>query len=273
MVKIIWSIVFLLGMFSLSAQETDIYDFNNSKKFAAHLMAAQEYKTALIEYERLAFFQPRNDTVGYQLLLACRLSGDINRGVENFKLRFPDLSRASLNYSQEYLKLLLLQRDYISATDFLKVNQSLSVVERAKSEIGILLVQKQWSMADEYAGNQSINDPVLLSFVNKGKNIKRKKTGLAGGLSTLVPGLGKVYAGNWKDGLISFVFVGANAFAAYRGFSRNGINSAYGWVFTGIGTAFYAGNIYGSYKTAQKYNIRKENLLQHEVEHYLYSGF
>jgi hypothetical protein len=73
-------------------------------------------------------------------------------------------------------------------------------------------------------------------------------------MSTFIPGSGKIYTKNWQDGLIALLFVASNAWQAYRGFSKDGVKSTYGWVFGSIGAGFWLGNIYGSYKSAQKFN-------------------
>ena len=41
-------------------------------------------------------------------------------------------------------------------------------------------------------------------FINK---YKRKKPALAGVMSGIVPGLGRIYAKDTKDGIFSFIFV------------------------------------------------------------------
>ena len=48
--------------------------------------------------------------------------------------------------------------------------------------------------------------------------------------------------------------VGGTAFQAYRGFNNEGLSSTSGWIFTALSSGFYAGNIYGSAKSAQVYN-------------------
>ena len=262
----------LISPCSLWAQG-DLYNLENSRKFANHLLKKQEYKMAALEYERLVFLDPGNDTFHYQLIKVYRLTGDYQKGIRHFNSLYPKSEKASLKFSREYVKLLLLTNHYSELKAFLDVNNSMPKDKEDRAALGLLLLQKEWRAAVDFKDSIALQDPVLLAFVDRGSNLKRKSPALAAGLSTIIPGLGKVYCKNWKDGLISLVFVGANAFSAYRGFSQNGVSSVYGWVFTGIGTAFYAGNIYGSYKSAKRYNRDQENLLQHEVEHYFYSGF
>jgi hypothetical protein len=84
-------------------------------------------------------------------------------------------------------------------------------------------------------------------------------------LSTAIPGLGKAYTGDWKDGIVSLIFTGGMAFQAVRKFNQFGANNYRPWVYTAIGSGFYLGNIYGSVKSAKNKNRKKINQLQHEA--------
>jgi TM2 domain-containing membrane protein YozV len=73
-----------------------------------------------------------------------------------------------------------------------------------------------------------------------------KKMAMAGVLSALVPGLGKIYAGQTGSGISSFLLCGALAAVTVE----NGIKTGWGnWstiLFGSLFTLFYAGNIYGT---------------------------
>ena len=105
-----------------------------------------------------------------------------------------------------------------------------------------------------------------LDLAAQGEIIKLKSPFLAGSMSAIVPGSGKFYTRDWKDGLIGFLTVGASAYQSVRGFQRRGINSGYGWVFGGLATGFYFGNIYGSVQSAKRYNKRKKQNLKLKIE-------
>ena len=76
----------------------------------------------------------------------------------------------------------------------------------------------------------------------------------AGIFSAVIPGSGKMYVGEWGDGITSLVLTSLFAFLAYDNFKDD--HDARAWVFTGIGAFFYAGNIYGSIASAQIFNAR-----------------
>lgn len=83
-----------------------------------------------------------------------------------------------------------------------------------------------------------------------------KSMALAGIGSALVPGLGKVYAGETGSGISSFLLVGALGAMAIE----NGIRS--GWthwntlLFGGLFLVFHAGNVYGSMMSIKEYRKR-----------------
>ena len=110
----------------------------------------------------------------------------------------------------------------------------------------------------------------LKAFAETGNALPHKSPFLAGAFSTIIPGSGKFYTGDWKDGIISLVMVSAIAYQAYRGFDRAGVSSVYGWIYGTIAAGFYLGNIYGSVKSAQRYNKRKAENLGKRIEESFY---
>lgn len=94
----------------------------------------------------------------------------------------------------------------------------------------------------------------LKNLSKQAKAFKPKKPWVAVMMSAILPGSGKFYTGNYKDGIFSLLVVGGSAFQAYRGFNKDGVSSTSGWIFAGLTTGFYAGNVYGSAKSAQVYN-------------------
>ncbi|TND08614.1 MAG: hypothetical protein FD123_2118 [Bacteroidetes bacterium] len=83
------------------------------------------------------------------------------------------------------------------------------------------------------------------------RSIKKKSPFVAGALSAIVPGLGKVYAGKPRHGLAAFTPVavlGVQAFEAYR---KGGIKDARFIGYASLFSVFYLGNIYGSALTVR----------------------
>ncbi len=82
---------------------------------------------------------------------------------------------------------------------------------------------------------------------------------LAGLLSCLLPGAGQVYAGAYKDGLLSLLVNGALIAASYEAFDKEVYGA--GGLVSLISLTFYSGNIYGAVNSAHHAN--KEALTTH----------
>jgi TM2 domain-containing membrane protein YozV len=96
--------------------------------------------------------------------------------------------------------------------------------------------------------------------------LPRKSPLLAGALSAVVPGLGRVYLGRWPDGLLSFLLVGTTGALAAQGFYDEGRGSVRGWILGGVAALLYAGNVYGSAIGALVQRRDAEDALMQEVD-------
>lgn len=88
---------------------------------------------------------------------------------------------------------------------------------------------------------------------------KAKSPLLAAAASAVVPGLGKVYAGNVGEGIISFLVVGALGAITAEHWVKDGPQN---WktIVPGIACAgFYIGNVYGSYMSVSICNDKIRN--------------
>lgn len=82
----------------------------------------------------------------------------------------------------------------------------------------------------------------------------QKSPVLAAVMSTVVPGLGKIYAGNLGEGLSSLLTVGSFAAVTAECWAKQGFGDWRTITFGAIGLLFYIGNIYGSYFSVQHLN-------------------
>ena len=87
--------------------------------------------------------------------------------------------------------------------------------------------------------------------VSRPRYTSNKSPVLAAGLSTIMPGTGRMYAGRFLDGLMGLWMVLLPGTAAY-GSLKDG-KSIKGNFFAGITLIFYLGEIYGAYRTAKYY--------------------
>lgn len=268
MKKLFFIACLIVSSFFTKAQG-DLYNYENSRQFGKYLLKSGQFELATKEFERLVFLNATNDSLKLDLLKAYRLSDKFETGILRAQQLFPETSAMPLAHSIEYSKLLMNTRQWDVANQFWEESQSLPPTEKQLLNTSASIFTGDFKAAKTYLN--LLNDSTNLlglnykRIVDEGLNGKYKNPALAGTLSTVIPGLGRVYTNDWKDGLVSLIFTAGMAFQSYRGFNAKGINSARGWAYGGIGLGFYLGNIYGSVKSAKNKKKKKINALQHEA--------
>ena len=263
--------LFILLFWANGLAAQDIYDYKHSRAYARYLLQSQQYTLAAEEYERLVFLNPDNDTLRADLLRVYRRGDTPQRGLEQWaKWQLKSRPQTPLLYT-EYSKLLL--RGGYPAKARLLVMES-AVFDSTQIRRTVLyanMLEQNWPAARQSIETIPITEKLprradMEKLITRGERIKKKNPWVATALSVPVPGLGKVYAGEWKDGLISLLFVGINTWQAYRRFDKEGTDTFWGWIHAGFAIGFYTGNLYGSHKAARRQNLKKFKLLQHDTE-------
>lgn len=214
------------------------------------------------------------EAVHYKIALCYRLGGEPMRAIDTFETllqKHPQSPFASRAYYQLGVSYFLMEQ-FSDAVQFLQKTLPRITDARlhteAKQLIGLAyLMQKQWREADEVF--MALQAPAMAIGTDKaamyrqyavqGANLPNRNPFLAGLLSTMLPGAGRLYTGRTGDAIASLIIVGLTGWQAYDGFNRDGITSVKGWTFGTIGGAFYLGNIYGSVISARVYNRTVEN--------------
>lgn len=267
---VLWCLALLGAQWNLHAQ--DLYNLENSGAFASYLFKSGEYKLAAEELERVLFLAPDSSAIQLQLVQAYRLGGNSLQGKKHLNKLFPDWKTMPGAFGEEYARILLIQEDLSASRSFLKNTDSLSLAELRFLQVSTELLSANWHSSDSLMTDFSPRHPAYGAYralTDKGLDIKRKSPALAVLLSVPVPGLGKAYAGYWKDGLFSLLFTGITAWQAYRGFQKKGTNSVHGWAYAGVSAGFYLGNLYGSAKAAQRKNMQNKHNVLHQVRRML----
>lgn len=252
----------------------NIYDGPHSREFAQYLMQTHQFQLASAEWERVLFLNPQDTQARLNQLKSLRLSQKPAEGWQKLNHWYPagPLSRP---FSLEGIQLTLIQRDFNSFNDVLGRSDGLTPAEKSNYQLGSWLLEGGWInrpvKAREISYALVATDSRLLDLYSRSQNVHRKSPAASVALSALVPGLGKIYSRDWKDGLLSLLFVATNAWQSYRGFSKNGIKSATGWVFGSLAAGFYTANLFGSWKSARVYNSKQVDLIGHEAESILFT--
>lgn len=271
------SVLLLFISISLSISAQNIYDKEHTKQFAIYLTKTGQYKYAAEEYERLLFLDTNNVDVLNKLIDIYKLDKQYIKGLNKIEQYYPNSKHGMLDstLSENYLFFLLRNKYYSNSIDFINKYQLFSTKQELNYKLSTYMLDKKWDKTFELytKKNESLVTPVLSSLIIEKKNLSYKKPWLAATMSAFIPGLGKVYSKNWKDGLIALLFVSANTWQSYRGFKKNGTKSAYGWIFGGLAFGFYSGNVYGAYKSAIRYNKRKDEKIQQKIQRAVFDTF
>jgi len=268
----IFFFICLTSFLSLNAQ--NLYDLGPSKRFADYLVKTKQFDLAAIEYERLTFLEPQNDTLKIALINCY----SFNKKYELALVRLNSFAESPLKldstFSNLYAFNLIASKKFDASTSF--INQSNSLLKNKKEFYKgfTYLFLNDFKRANEFATplittNELLKPIVLLS--SEGLNAKRKSPALAVIFSTIVPGTGKMYTGDWADAIISLITVGFASFQTYRSFDLKGFEKPRGYIFGTIAAGFYLGNIYGSYKSAQRYNKRSLKKVHEKIENTFYN--
>lgn len=263
-------LIIVIILFVLPLRGQDLFDLENSWKFADYLFTAHEYDLAANELERIVFLDSTNIEAKLLLIRTYRLSGKIKTGLQKTESFFHSDSDIPDRFSMEYGKMLISDKQFKQVEQFITLNNSLNPDEKLFLNLsGQMMSEKYKSARNLIVQNQNVDYYYIKPYSNllsQEEKFNYKKPGWSSLMSAIVPGTGKIYSGYWKDGLMSLLFVGVFSFQSYRGFSKNGIESAYGWIFGGLAFGFYIGNIYGSAKAANQHNVVFKHKLHHQVE-------
>jgi tetratricopeptide (TPR) repeat protein len=238
------------------------------------LYAEEDYLRSAGEYQR--FFAISNssaDSTLYKIALCYERSALQERSIffyENIIKRYPHSPLVDRSYYQISVNLHLL-RNYENSNSLIEkilpsISQSILIKDFLYLRGINLIYQKKWKNAELYFSTELGKNPDT-DFKNKllfakmfthGRfEISEKKPFLAGVLSAIVPGAGKIYCGQIGDGLYSLVVNALTGYLAWAGFHEDGTNSLQGWTFGTIAGIFYVGNIYGSTIAAQIFNDKQ----------------
>lgn len=268
-------ICILLALYNSYGFSQDLLDYTNSLKYATFLFETKQYQESAIEFERVVFLAPNDTSAKLQLIKSYRYSGNYTKAKNRLKNIFPEnINSLPTDFAKEYIKIILHEYQYDSLTYFLKDNQNLSFSDVIGYQYGSLIMQNKWYGATIFK-DKNIN--VLSQFngfaslkeiEEKGLNDKYKNPLLASGMSALIPGIGKIYTNQWKDAIYSFLFVSAASYITYKSYKDNDFSNGT-IIFGSIAISFYLANIYGTNKSAKRYNQRINHNYTNKAEEIL----
>jgi hypothetical protein len=264
-------IIALLFIYKISfSQQVNLFDEDHTMKFARYLYFSGQYNAAIDEFDRALFFNQKNDTAKYFLISSYIRASKFDEGIAVSNRLFGNEQFSNSTATILHSKLLVGKKSNELGLFAMRVKNDtlMRLIELQQAFQQAEWKKVQYMYAEYYSLNTALFEP-FNNLVEQSKEIKHRSGFVAAAMSTLVPGSGKVYTGNWKDGVISLIMLSATSFQAYRGYSRKGFESTKFWIFGGLSAGFYFGNIYGSAKSAQKFN-RKQNEALINKSRYIY---
>lgn len=272
------AVLLLAAAHRVSAQAPDYFSPANILRFADSLYDEKDYRRAAAEYNRFLSapgLTPAESASAHLKMGMCfRLALDYPRAVSAFRsavaagpgtdaAREADFQIAhtlfiSGHFAEAATAVPSVSSDPMSDDTLLGLQQLKGMA---------LLGQRQWNEAGRHlrsVTSMRAGDPItsaLVDIAEEGARLRPRSPLVAGVLSAVIPGTGRIYAGRTADGLLSAITIAAVAWQAYDGFRGNGTGSAKGWIYGSLGTIFYLGDIYGSVAAVRVSNEDAANRL------------
>ena len=258
MSSLIKIILFVLLFLPLNySQQIDFQSPKNIKIFADFLFCDKDYWRAIEEYEKYLNTNP-DDSIQFKIAIGYSLMNDQFNSLR--KLSSINISSPFYEQSRiERLKSIFLQNIdsvfYSSVDELISSKSPYSNNAFQLKNSSLLLTKKELPEKERFLiPFQNDEKFTLNNFYELKKDLPYKSEALAGILSTIIPGAGKIYTNNYGDGITAFIITGLLSYLAYINFEHNHPTRA--WIFTALGAGFYAGNVYGSVASAQIFNAK-----------------
>jgi TM2 domain-containing membrane protein YozV len=253
--KIFFLLVVILS--PIYGQQIDIHSPKNIKKFADFLFCDKDYLRAIDEYKKYLEVV-NNDTIRFKIALGYSLINDQSNALQEFS----SINNSSALYEQsriEVLKSLSLSKSdsafYLLANNLINSKSQFSNNAQRLLNTSILLNENELPDKNKFLIPFENDDKLLLgNYYDLKINPPYKNETLAGILSAIIPGSGKIYTEDYGDGITAFLLTGLFTYLAYTNFEND--HKTRGWIFTALGAGFYAGNVYGSVASAQIFNAK-----------------
>jgi TM2 domain-containing membrane protein YozV len=236
------------------------------KSFADFLFCSGDYFRASLEYEKYLNIVP-DDTVSFKTALGYSYTGNYNQA-EPILIKLKESSSLKNIAESEYYKTFFYRENYnemISAYSSPPQSDNPASVKLYYS--AFLLGDLPLPAENDYRNAYTENENEMMRFYDRKKDPGYKSPFTAGLLSALLPGAGKFYTGRYGDGITALLSTGILSFLSYDNFRAS--HKFRGWLFAGLASLFYAGNIYGSAASAFDYNTRIDAVFKNDVKTYL----
>lgn len=239
---------------SIFAQTNPLKTARNIRLFADYLYCEQDYLRAAEEYKKL-LNTFTSDTILYKTAKCYSIIGDYDEA-EKFFSRIDSSSIFLNNAIRELGKIYYLSKDELSLNKISGKNE-FAMSDLIKLKIALMLGSNKinYNLTELLPENDS-DFEVFNKLMYERQNPDYKSELIAGILSAIIPGSGKIYTEEYGDGITSFILTGLFSYLAYDNFRHQ--HKFRGYLFSTITAGFYLGNVYGSVASAQIFNAKVE---------------
>ena len=232
-----------------------------------HLFEQGNYDAAITEYKRFLYFHPTDERIGgvyYNIGLAYRAQGLWTEAIAAFRAatHLATDDEVKSDYQLELAVTLIAAQDYdLARLELIKVTMrapSALLYRRALFLRAVAYVyQFRWEEARESLRNYTTDERLDMLF-DVVSDMPLKSARLARVLSTIFPGAGQVYVGNWRDGVNALLLNGALGFLAVDAVLDGYYMDAALWsVF--IFWRYYRGNTFRAGHAAEQFNLQESH--------------
>ncbi|MDE0401620.1 MAG: tetratricopeptide repeat protein [Candidatus Poribacteria bacterium] len=230
-----------------------------------HLVKQGNYDAAITEYKRFLFFHPDDPRIGevyYNIGLAYKAQGLWTEAVNALRIatHLAIDSETKSAYQLELAVTLIATQNYdLAQLELIKVvlrKPSVPLLRRALFLQGVAYIyQFRWEEARSVLQDYT-RDERLDALFEDALNIPQKSIKVAKVLSTIFPGAGHIYAGDWRDGLNAFLLNGALSFLTIDAVLAEHYTDAVLWGGT-IFLRYYRGNTFRAKEAVSQFNLRE----------------
>ena len=230
-----------------------------------HLAAQGNSDAAITEYKRFLFFHPDDSRIGevyYNIGLAYKAQGLWTEAVTALRTAtsLAMNNEAKSAYQLALAVTLIATKHYdLAQLELIKVvlrKPSVPLFRRALFLQGVAYIyQFRWKEARSVLQDYT-PDERLDAFFEDALNVPQKSIKVAKILSTILPGAGHIYTGDWRDGLNALVLNGALGFLTIDAVFAEHYTDAALWG----GFAFlryYRGSTFRAGAAAEQFNLKE----------------
>ena len=230
-----------------------------------HLAAQGNYDAAITEYKRFLFFHPDDSRVGevyYNTGLAYKAQGLWTEAVTALRtaIYLAINNETKSEYQLALAVTLIATKNYdLAQLELIKVvlrKPSLPLFRRALFLQAVAYIyQFRWEEARSVLQDYTTDERLDALFA-AALNMPQKSIKVAKVLSTILPGAGHVYTGDWRDGLNALLLNGALGFLAIDAVLDEHYTDAALWGGF-IFLRYYRGNTFRAGAAAEQFNLRE----------------